>query len=77
MAKGDTIEVVYKTGVGTAIQVFTARQNGRQLGTRFEKDTGVNWFVVEELTRGGTIVAICRFKVEEVVAVIQRPEGSG
>lgn len=66
MAKGDTIRVILRDVVPETI---TARQNGRQLEMNTEKDSGISWTVIEEKTRGGTVVRTSRFRTDEVIAV--------
>lgn len=71
MALGDKITIVYKTGVGTEAGSISATKEGRVVEWRLEKDTGLHWLIVEERTRGGTVIRESRFAAPEVVAVIK------
>lgn len=70
MAQGDTISVVYKTGVGTATSTIVATKEGRKVEHETVKEDGAQWIVVRELTRGGTLVREARFTKSEVVALV-------
>lgn len=65
MSKGDQIAVVVR-GINGPM-TMTARQNGRTVEYTFETESKVNWIVVKELTRGGTVVAEHRYPADEVL----------
>lgn len=70
MAKGDCIVVRVRTGGGGTFSGETvARQNGRIVDYSWEKDGGLQWLVVKELTRGGTLVCESRYAASEVVSL--------
>jgi hypothetical protein len=54
MAKGDQIGIGIR-GIDSPF-ITTARQNGRTVTYEFLKEGTINWIVVKELTRGGTVV---------------------
>jgi len=58
MAKGDQINIAIQGVDGTFNTI--ARQNGRTVTYEFVKEGNINWLVVKELTRGGTVVAETR-----------------
>lgn len=66
MAKGDTIKVVTKSG--NLLEVKAA-QNGRQVTKNIEKDSGFTWLVVQEVTRGGTVVNETKVALVDVMSV--------
>ena len=69
MAKGDRIGVQIRTGGGnTFMGMIEAHQNGRVVDYSWEKDGGLQWLVVQEKTRGGTLIAESRFAATEVVS---------
>lgn len=70
MAQGDQIKVIYRTGTGTDVETTVATKAGRVVDVEYSKDSGVQWVVVNEKTRGGTTVMEKRFVASEVVAVI-------
>jgi hypothetical protein len=67
MAKGDKIKVNVKVGDAVQPVIVEARQNGRNLATEWSKDGNVQWFVVTEVTRGGTTVSEARFLASEIL----------
>ena len=75
MAKGDQIFIgVRNEGERSAANGFvsgvvTARQNGRSVTSKIEKESGINWLVVQETTRGGTIVEEIKVQLIDVVLI--------
>ena len=70
MSKGDRIMVAVRGVEGPF--VTEASQNGRTVSYEFVKDSGVNWLVVTEITRGGTIVQESRFAADQVTALVKK-----
>jgi hypothetical protein len=66
MAKGDWIEVAIRD-IGPL--TTTARQNGRKVTGEFENEAKITWFVVREVTRGGTLVHEARYQVDAIVSI--------
>lgn len=65
MSKGDQISVAAR---GIADPIHTAAQQaGRTVDYEWEKDGNVQWLVIREKTRGGTIVRENRFPATEVL----------
>jgi hypothetical protein len=62
--KGDLIKVVDRFGNTSSIQ---ATVSGRNVTAAVEKESGINWLVVAEVTRGGTVVHEARYQVADVV----------
>ncbi len=71
MAKGDSVRVVTRTTDETIV----ASQNGRTVELDFDKEGGLQWVQVKELTRGGSTVQRALFLVSEVVSVTRRAKG--
>lgn len=70
MAKGDNIEIHIRGGEhGVLAFSVEAAQNGRRVEYDWDKDGGLQWLVVKEVTRGGTVIEEQRFPVVEVVAM--------
>jgi hypothetical protein len=67
MSKGDSATVGFKTGNEYKVQEIVARQNGRKVTYEFVNESKYNWLVVQEQTRGGTVVDEARFKVDDVL----------
>lgn len=65
MSKGDQISVAAR-GIGDAVHTC-AEQAGRTVDYEWEKDGNVQWLIVRERTRGGTIVRENRFPASEVL----------
>ena len=67
MAKGDYVQVV----VRGAVQVYevTVEKQGRVVEDRWDQDGKIQWFVVEEKTRGGTLTRTMRFPATEILAI--------
>ena len=62
MAKGDTITI------DKAFTV-TASQAGRTVDLEWEKDGGINWAVVRERTRGGTLVREVKVAATSIISI--------
>ena len=75
MAKGDKITVHVRAGDALTNYSLEASQNGRTVEVAFERDGNVQWLVVSELTRGGTLVWEDRYKADEVVLVRRQIKG--
>jgi hypothetical protein len=69
VAKGDIIDVTYRTPVGIQSARVEARQNGRKVEYELTNEQKLSWVVVKEVTRGGTTVMEARFIASEVLAV--------
>ena len=68
MSKGDYISVTVRTGgAGLTQRTVTAEKSGRTVEYEMSKDAGLQWIVVTERTRGGTIVREERFTASEVL----------
>lgn len=66
MAKGDTITVVTKTGSEIIVR---AAQNGRVVRKSIEKESGISWLVIQEVTRGGTVINETQVSLADVMTV--------
>lgn len=66
MAKGDSINVVTKTGSQISV---VAAQNGRKVIKSIEKESGFTWLVIQEVTRGGTVVNETQIALVDVTSV--------
>jgi hypothetical protein len=64
--KGDSITVHIRNGVGSSTTII-ATVSGRTVSASVEKDSGINWLVVTEATRGGTVIHEARFTMTDVV----------
>jgi hypothetical protein len=64
MAKGDTVRVHPKDRASID---YTAQKGGRTLDVSIEKESGVQWLVIQTKTRGGTVVSTARFQTSELV----------
>jgi hypothetical protein len=73
MARGDFIEVVYRTGAGTASHRIKARNVGATVEHTEPKSTGL-FVTVEETNKGGEVVNSALFAKGEVVAIIRGHE---
>ena len=67
MAKGDSVEV--RVRGDDATHLLKAAQNGRKVNYTFEKDGNIVWLVVQEVTRGGTVIDEGRFPASEVTTI--------
>lgn len=66
--KGDRIYVGIRNGSeGVVSGEVNATQNGRSVISTIEKDAGVMWLVLQEVTRGGTVVEEIKVQLSEVV----------
>lgn len=68
MAKGDQITIA--TRLGDKVTVI-ARQNGRRVENSIEKEAGINWLIVREVTRGGTAVQTLKVAMDAVMSVME------
>jgi hypothetical protein len=75
MAKGDTVTVTTKSGIGDF--VVEAQQLGRKIGYAWEKQGTNHWLVVREVTRGGTTVREMIFALDEVVSIDMKAKEMG
>jgi len=69
MAKGDYITALVRAGDTIAPYGVTASQNGRKVDYEIATADKIVWVVIQELTRGGTVVMEFRFRADEVVGV--------
>jgi len=68
MAKGDRIYVGIRSGSeGVVSGEVIAKQNGRSVTSTIEKDSGINWLVLQEVTRGGTLIEEIKVNLNDVV----------
>jgi len=67
MSKGDYIAVGVR-GLGDAFRT-EATQNGRSVTYSFETESKVQWLVVREITRGGTVVQESRYPSDQVLCL--------
>lgn len=68
MAKGDSIKVWMRDSETLEI---VATQNGRTVEKAIEKDAGINWLLIREQTRGGTVIREMTVALPDVVAVLK------
>ena len=66
--KGDRITVTVRSDGRLLPTDIEASAAGRTVTAETEKDSGINWLVVKESTRGGTLCREARFQITEVVA---------
>ena len=70
MAKGDRIYIgIRDVQNGTVSGEVIARQNGRSVTSETVKDSGINWLVVQETTRGGTVIEEIKVQLSDVVLI--------
>jgi hypothetical protein len=71
MAKSDKIEVHVRNSNGGQFGFIPysveASQAGRKVAYEWEKDGGLQWLVIKEMTRGGTVVHETRVNAADVV----------
>jgi hypothetical protein len=68
MAKGDTIKVWMRDAETLEI---VASQNGRTVEKEISKESGLNWLVIKEVTRGGTVIREMTVALSDVTAVLK------
>ena len=61
--KGDRINVLVRDHVTQ----IAASVSGRTVEATTEKEGGITWLVVREVTRGGTVIHEARFTMTDVV----------
>jgi hypothetical protein len=71
MSQGDYVEVTYGHPGGISSTTLTAEKQGRRVTQEWEKDGNINWLVIRELTRGGTVVREDRYSAATVIHVRQ------
>lgn len=70
MAKGDRIYIgIRDTQNGAVSGIVEARQNGRSVKSETVKENNINWLVVQEITRGGTIVEEIKVQLNDVILI--------
>jgi len=69
MAKGDFIEVVAVIGNTTGSYRVTAEKQGRSVESEWGKEGNQQWYVIQERTRGGTVIQEQRCAVASIVAI--------
>lgn len=74
MARGDYVEVTYRTGVGTEKKRISARSVGAKVDVEEPRSADL-FLVVKEINKADEAVEIARFAKGEVVAVLQGHEG--
>jgi hypothetical protein len=72
--KGDQITVMLRTGDSTVTNTVSASKSGRTVSANVEKQANVNWLVVTEYTRGGTITHESKYQLTDVVMWEKRTE---
>lgn len=70
MAKGDRISVGIRNDMGPLmVHDIVARQNGRAVTSTIENENKVNWLVLQEVTRGGTVIEEVKVQLSDVVMI--------
>jgi hypothetical protein len=65
--KGDQINVMVRTGDTTFVRSSSATVSGRVVSGAIEKESNINWLVVRESTRGGTVVHEAKYQLTDVI----------
>lgn len=66
MARGDYINVTFKTGVGIAATKVIAGRAGSEVAFTVDR----TWVIVEELDRSGKLIDKAQFAAGEVVSIV-------
>jgi len=70
MAKGDRISVGIRNDLGPLTShEIVAKQNGRSVTSTIENENKVNWLVLQEVTRGGTVIEEVKVQLNDVVLI--------
>jgi hypothetical protein len=69
MAKDDYVEVTATVGSDPVTWTIRAEKQGRNVDTAWEKDGNMQWFVIQEKTRGGTVVRENRCNAAAIIAL--------
>jgi len=70
MAKGDSMTVHVDEGASVRPIHVTARKSGRTAIYEIVNEAKVNWLVVSERTRGGTLIHEVRIPLDRAVAIV-------
>jgi hypothetical protein len=73
MSKGDYITVAIRGLEGP--WKTEASQNGRTVKHSFNTESGVKWLVIQEITRGGTVIQESRYPADQVLVMNMKVKG--
>lgn len=69
--KGDRIEIITSDGNGPF--VMTAEKNGAGVEWELEKDGGIQWVTIRQVSKANKIVRTMKFKTDVVSSVVETP----
>ena len=75
--KGDSLTIHVDEGANVRPIHVMARKSGRRAEYRIVNEQKTDWLIVEEVTRGGTIIHQVRIPLSRAVAIVQEHMDGG